>query len=123
MTKYPLEIKENSDRRVFPWSSCATFVENSRGVLIHRPRSGNTYNIHRAPHVAVSFWCGASVSSDGKNFTFHATPPAGKIVCARCEAAAVANGMPSADDLAEHHVHVGRTVAVVTCCAGIEVKP
>lgn len=30
--------------------------------------------------------------------------------------AAVANGMPSADELSGHHVHVGRTVAIPTCC-------
>ena len=24
--------------KILPWASCAPFVENSRGVLIHRPR-------------------------------------------------------------------------------------
>jgi hypothetical protein len=117
MTKYPLEVKYKVDRRIFSWSSCLPFVENSRGTLIHRPRSGATYNIHKSgPHVAVSFWCGMAVSSDGNNLTFHATPPDARIVCARCEAAAVANGLPSAEELAGHHVHIGRTIAVATCC-------
>lgn len=30
--------------------------------------------------------------ADGKNFTFLAAPPDGRILCERCEAAAVANG-------------------------------
>lgn len=49
-------------------------------------------------------------------FSFLAAPPEDKILCARCEAIAVANGLPSAAELAGRHVHVGRTVAVMTCC-------
>lgn len=101
----------------FPWKSCAPFIDNSRGTLIHRPRSGTTYNLHTSgPHVGIKFWCGMGVASDGKNLTFLAEPPDGRILCARCEAAAVANGMPSADELSGRHVHKGSTVAVATCC-------
>lgn len=120
ITKLPLERKANSNqfytKNRFPWISCAPFVENSRGVLIHRPRSAATFNLHKHPHIGVSFWCGMAVSSDGKNLTFLAAPPDGRILCARCESAAIENGLPSADDIAGRHVHKGRTTAVATCC-------
>ena len=117
IAKYALERPKKVHKNEFPWSSCAPFVENSRGTLIHRPRTGSTYNIHRTgPHVGVGFWCGMHTSSGGKNLTFLAAPPEGRILCERCEAAAVANGLPSADELAGRHVHKGRTVAVATCC-------
>lgn len=116
ITKLSLERPRKISANEFPWSACAPFVENSRGTLIHRPRNGATYNIHRLPHVSVHFWCGMGTSSDGKNLTFLAAPPEDKILCARCEAIAVANGLPSANELAGRHVHVGRTVAVMTCC-------
>lgn len=102
---------------IYPWVACLhPFVENSRGVLIHRPRSGATYNIHKAPHVSVGMWCGHHTSSDGRNLTFLPAPPEGKVLCARCEDAAVAAGLPTADELAGRHVHVGGVKAVVTCC-------
>lgn len=116
ITKLPLERTAFHAKNGFPWKSCAPFVENSRGVLIHRPRNGATYNLHKKPHVGVSFWCGMSTSSDGKNLTFLTSPPEDRILCARCEAAAVANGLPSADELAGRHVHKGGVVAVATCC-------
>lgn len=121
MTKLPLERPKRQFHGEFPWVACAPFVENSRGTLIHRPRTGSTYNIHRTgPHIGVGFWCGMHVTG-GKNLTFLAAPPNDRILCERCEAAAVANGLPSADELAGRHVHKGRTVAVATCCD--EVKP
>ena len=112
----PLERPRKTDNRESPWASCAPFVENSRGTLIHRPRSVSTYNIHpTGPHIGIHFWCGMHVSG-GKNFTFLSAPPKDRIVCERCEAAAAANELPPADKLAGRHVHKGRTVAVATCC-------
>ena len=101
----------------FPWASCSPFVENSRGVLIHRPRKGMTYNIRKRTHAGITFWCGMAACGDGKKFTFLDAPPPGRIVCEKCEAAAVKAGLPSADELAGKHVHKGRTVAVATCCS------
>lgn len=120
MIKLALDKPKKTSANQFVWASCAPFVENSRGMLIHRPRNGSTYNIHKHPHIAVGFWCGMAVSTSGKNLTFLAQPPDGKILCERCEAAAVANGLPSADELAGRHVHKGRTVAVSTCCSAIK---
>ena len=123
ITKLPLERTEFHAKHGFPWISCAPFIENSRGVLIHRPRNGATYNLHKYPHIGISFWCGMSMSSDGKNITFLGAPPEGRILCARCEAFAVANGLPSADELAGRHVHKGGVVAVATCCAAAPKEP
>lgn len=116
MIKFPLEQKPRHDTHEFPWASCAPFVENSRGTLIHRPRSGSTYNLHKKPHIGVRFWCGMSVATDKNNLTFLAAPPDGRIVCGRCETIAVEKGLPAADELAGRHVHKGRTVALATCC-------
>lgn len=107
---------KHPDYRQSNWQSCLPFVENSRGVLLHRIREGCTYNLHKTgPHIGMSFWCGMHASG-GKNFSFHAQPPEGKILCERCEEAATKAGLPSAESLAGRHVHVGRTRAVITCC-------
>ncbi len=116
MMKLPLETRPFDVKHGFPWTSCLPFVENSRGALIHRPRNGATYNLHDKPHNCVTFWCGLSVSTSKKNLTFLTVPPAGKILCERCEDAAVKAGLPSADELAGRHVHKGGVVAVATCC-------
>lgn len=100
------------------WKAALPFVENERGVLIHRIRYGSTYNLHRRPHIAVQFWCGMSVTANDGHLHFLASPPAGKIVCERCEDAALNAELPSSDELAGKHVHKGRTAAVVTCCSG-----
>lgn len=122
MIKFPLERQKKVFPKEFPWTSCSPFVENSRGVLIHRPRTGSTFNLHRTgPHVGLGYWCGMHTASDGKNLTFLSVPPDDRILCARCEAIAVANGLPSADELADRHVHKGGVVAVATCCD--KVKP
>lgn len=121
MMKFPLE-KNRSDAfyrsgKVFPWIKCKPFVENKRGVLIHRPRSAETFNLHKNQHIGISFWCGMAVTdSSGKKLTLLDVPPEGGILCERCEAAAVKAGLPTADQLAGRHVHKGRTVPVITCC-------
>lgn len=116
----PLEKKDHifyRDPRIFHWTKCAPFVENKRGHLIHRPRSGSTYQLHNiGPHIGITFWCGMAVTDNGGKLTLIDAPPEDSILCERCEVIAVANGLPSADELAGRHVHKGRTVAVKTCC-------
>jgi len=97
------------------WTKCLPFVENTRAVLIHRPRVVTTYNIHRDAHIAVNYWCRNS-STGGKNFTFLPKPPVGKLLCKHCELNAVAAGLPSTDSLVGEHVHLGIVVAQQTCC-------
>ena len=98
------------------WSMGKPFVENSRGTLVHRLKSGSLYNIHKLPHIGVSFWCGMSTATSSGNLTFLDVPPKDKILCERCEAIAVERGQVSADELAGFHVHKCRTKAVITCC-------
>lgn len=101
-----------------PWTSCEPFVDNAKATLIHRVRHVTTHQIDHKykPHLAVHAWCGASFTGT-KKFTFLAEPPAGKLVCARCEEVATKRNMEPSDAIAGRHVHLGRTIAVATCCA------
>lgn len=100
-----------------PWLSCKPFLDNSRAVLIHRPRKVTTHRIGSkwASHISATNWCGNCMSG-GKKFTFLDAPPEGRIVCARCEDAAIAAGLPTSSQLAGQHVHTGGVIAVMRCC-------
>ena len=123
--KILLDLKKthkNNDSRYdfFNWKSCLPFMENRRGVLIHRPKAVVTINASRLfgsklPYLAVTHWCGSSVNSEN-SFTFLDAPPNGKILCERCETLAVEAGLPSAESLVGKHVHIGKVKAVATCC-------
>jgi hypothetical protein len=97
------------------WRDCAPFVENGRAILIHRPRSVVTYNIHAAPHIGVNYWCGNQVSTSGK-ITFLSEPPHDRLLCEACEARAVMAGHPTATEIVGRHVHIGRLKAIRMCC-------
>lgn len=103
-----------------PWVSCKPFVENSRAILIHRPRQVTTHKIGPkwAAHLGIHMWCGC-VMTGTKKFTFLDAPPTGRIVCARCEDAAVGAGLPSSSLLAGVHVHTGGVIAVTRCCTDV----
>lgn len=118
MRQIPLQ-KAKTKGHVTHWLSCAPFVENKRGVLIHRPRTGMTVTISERwrPHIALGFWCGMSATGT-KKFTFLDVPPENGLLCERCEQMAVKNGLPSADELAGRHVHIGKCVPVRQCCSG-----
>jgi len=113
--KLPLKVEKRTFKKCFPWSSCLPFVENSRGILIHRPRSVMTYTQYKTPYIAVGMWCGNSQNGE-KNFTFLSVPPEKAILCERCELLAVAAGLPTADELAGRHVHKGGVKAFKSCC-------
>lgn len=101
---------------IMPWASCAPFIENSRGVLIHRPKSAKNITILGKTHAAILYWCGNGVA--GKHLTLLEAPPEDALLCEACERRAVAAGLPSASSLAGRHVHLGKVVAVRTCCEG-----
>jgi hypothetical protein len=109
--------KHPKHRQGIAWTACEPFVENSMAVLIHRVRYVTTHQIAAKykPHLAVESWCGNS-STGTKKFTFLAEPPEGRILCARCEDAAVAFGHLSAESIAGRHVHTGGVIAVARCC-------
>ena len=102
---------------ILPWKTCEPFLENSRAVLIHRPRSIMTIQISErfSPHIAIDCWCGNTMTGT-KKFTFLAVPEPHKIVCARCEDKAVVAGLPTSSTLAGRHVHTGGVVPYRSCC-------
>ena len=112
-----LPLQKPKDRRFgIYWSSCSPFIENTRAVLIHRPRYVVTHKIgdkYKA-HIAIGCWCGTSFTGT-KKFTFLDAPPDGKLLCARCEEKAVQSGQHSAEHLTGHHVHVGHVIAQRLC--------
>lgn len=115
MNKLKLKITQFAKKHGYPWSSCAPFVDNSRALLIHRPRAVTTYKTNRVPHTAVHYWCG-NCSSGVNVFTFLDALNGEKLVCARCEEMAIAQGLPSSDELLGRHVQKGKLIAVKTCC-------
>lgn len=113
-----LEKEKDLRGNKIPWVSCKPFVENSRAVLIHRPRRVTTHKIgdRWKAHISIHCWCGNSMSGN-KKFTFLDAPADDRIVCARCEDNAIANGLPASSELTGKHVHTGGVVAVMRCCA------
>lgn len=116
-----LEKDKNLHGFGMAWRACKPFVENSRGALIHRPRKVTTWKIsaERPAHISVTGWCG-NVATGTKKFTFLDAPSEGRIVCERCETAAVLAGLPTSSQLVGAHVHVGGVVAVTHCCPQTE---
>lgn len=111
--------RKRGDHPCIVWSRCLPFVDNSLALLVHRPRTVNTYNIHKHSHIGIGYWCGNHCSG-GRKFTFLPLPPSNKLLCQKCEQNAVASGLPSADFLNEKHVHVGKLIPVQMCCQGAE---
>lgn len=97
------------------WTSSAPFVENTRGVLIHRPQSVRTITMLGKAHIGIKYWCGNGTAGK-RSLTFLSEPPPGALLCAACEARARAAGLPSAEALAGRHVHLGKVVAMQLCC-------
>ena len=117
-----IDLEKPKDRRSgIHWTSCSPFIENSRAVLVHRPRYVVTYKIGASwkSHISVSCWCGNGFTGT-KKFTFLDVPKTEALLCARCEEKAVKAGLPSAYALTGHHVHIGRVVAQQVCCIAEE---
>lgn len=96
------------------WRDCQPFILNDRAVLIHRPRSVTAHSCLGKSWIAVHNWCGNSFTGS-KKFTFLDAPPAGRLVCERCESMAVQAGEKSSSELAGHHVCVGKVKAYNSC--------
>lgn len=106
------------------WTEVEPFIENTRAVLIHRPRHVAVHRISKkyAPHLAVETWCGTTYTGT-KKFTFLDRIPKGRLLCERCEVAAFARDLPTAESIMKKHVHLGRVVAQQTCCSTKEPTP
>ena len=114
--KLPLNRRKDA-RFGIAWKEASPFIENSRAVLIHRPRYVSTHKIGEKwkAHISVECWCGNTFSGT-KKFTFLDAPPEGKLLCARCEEMATKRNLPTAHELAGRHVHLGRVVPQQICC-------
>ena len=104
------------DNRYVPWIESLPFCVNPRGQLIHRVRFAGTHFSNydgRGPHShdGCTYWC----SNIGRG-DFTDDPPADRLLCAYCEAKAVAHGEKTADELAGRHVHIGHLKPVRDCC-------
>lgn len=99
------------------YEKSAPFFENPAGVLIHRVKA--LYSLRwkdrdKDPWWIVDYWCcntGRSESiDDGLLFD-----PGKKLVCARCEALAVAAGEKTSSQIARRHVCIGECRPVNVC--------
>ena len=96
----------------------APFVVSERRWLIHRPRYVHTHldGNGKDQHSSVECWC----STVAHDYDLTDNPPRDRLLCAMCEAKAVAAGEPSAKKLAGRHVHIGRMKPVRLCCRNNE---
>jgi len=113
-----IPLQQMKDKRFgIHWKESSPFIENTRAILIHRPRFVVTHKISEKykSHIAIECWCGNSFTGTTK-FTFLDVPPENKLLCARCESVAVKHGQPSAYELTGKHIHLGRLVPQQVCC-------
>lgn len=103
------------ESRSIHWTKALPFVVNPRGKLVHRVRSGCSYrNDQKWSHDAVTFWCGNSCFVAFDALTDD--PPRDRLLCAVCEARAIAAGEPTAEQLAGRHVCTGQLKVSRLCC-------
>lgn len=118
MKQVPLKIEpweSHSALDRIDWTKCAPFNVNPRGYLVHRVKCGRSYFWYgEYSHDAVTHWCGNATTSNGISLTDK--PPENRLLCARCERLAVAAGLPSADELAGKHIHLGAIKVHRECC-------
>ncbi|HEX4843176.1 MAG TPA: hypothetical protein VFV57_05855 [Limnobacter sp.] len=118
MTKFPLQKSDRATLQLkkspIHWQSALPFVENTRGLLIHRPRSVMTMTHFGYAYLAVHHYCGNAVCG-GKNLTFLSEPPRQAVLCEACETNAVLAGLPAASDIVGRHVHTGRLKVFKNC--------
>ncbi len=116
--QYKLQKRENDEFPPAQWKFGLPFFLNPRGLLVHRVKSARTHrNQHsgRAKHESVGYWCGnQTCTHGGEGFTDD--PSTDYLLCAVCEAKAVADGLPSADALLGRHAHIGHLRPVRDCC-------
>jgi hypothetical protein len=97
------------------YSACKPFVQNSHGVLVHRPIALCLHKLQGKHHLGVHYACGNQATGSSK-FTFLDSVDASMVICQKCEENAVKLGYATSDAICGKHVHVGGTKAVVTCC-------
>jgi hypothetical protein len=95
------------------WLRSLPFFLASAGRLVHRVKAAKTHMRHgERSHDTTIYLCGGI----GHRGEFLAEPPANRLVCEVCEFQARRKRLPTADDLAGRHCHVGRVKVEQTCC-------
>lgn len=113
--KLPDGFYRTAGESVVQWKSALPFFFNRRGLLVHRVRSALTFTRDGNPrHSSIRYLCSNSGCLD--NGELLAEPPIDRLLCAVCEAHAIAHGMPSAEQLTGRHCHVGKLRAERVCC-------
>jgi len=114
--KIPPRIGFNDNRFAY-LKKCSQFVENKYAVLIHRPISVEYRKdyLNGRTYLSIVYACGNGANGADK-FTLLDSVPEGRVVCARCEEAAIASGLPSSSELSDRHVCIGGVKAVSFCC-------
>lgn len=93
------------------------FVDNPRGVLIHRVKHVcDHYHHDEYHHSSVDFFCGNSTCFHKDSSILVDEFGDHRILCLRCEVSAVLEDCADAEDLLDRHVHVGGIRAVRFCC-------
>lgn len=102
-----------SPHRSVNWRMGLPFVMSRSGILVHRLKAARSHIFEgKYSHDSADYWCG----NGGCSRLHFAEPPADRLVCALCEAKAIAAGEKSSDELLGRHVHIGTTRAVRSCC-------
>lgn len=108
------------------WTFSPPFVVNPRGILTHRVRYvrslfwGDKLSHHHADYLCGN---GCNIDVDDIAEVLVSDPPADRLLCARCEAMAAREDLPSGDALARRHVHRGILVAQRICCRPTDTPP
>ena len=113
---HPIHVRDIVD-----WKACTPFYKNDRGVLHHRVKSAFTVldDDGTIRHFVVQYWCGNSARGPHGVFSDLREGDISKVVlCEFCELKATREGQPSADELAQRHIHLGKAKAVRSCCNG-----
>jgi hypothetical protein len=101
--------------RQVDYDHAAPFFHNPRGVLIHRVRALYRLTFHDYPSWwIVDYWCENGGRSDDVDSDL-LFDPGEKLVCARCEANAVAHRQKTSSELAGRHICIGICRPVNVC--------
>lgn len=111
------DFRDDSRMTQLDYSESAPFFVNPRGILAHRVRSiiRLTATWEQHPWWIVEYWCENSgrTNSEDDGLEFD---PGKRLVCTRCEAAAIAHGEKTSSELAGRHVCTGALRAINVCC-------
>lgn len=118
MSKITLRKRSHPCSISVVWTQAKPFNVNPRGHLIHRVKSAISFRNNNGlwSHDHVDYWCGGSANC----VALTSDPPRERLLCAYCEAKAVAAGEKPASELVGRHVCTGTMKVQRQCCMGSE---